>query len=103
MANGNEQANVKGWNINSAGITVIIGISAWALIAILGLNSKTDRIETSLPYIQQSVNDLKTQIGNLVTKPELEATKKEIQNDNLRFQNEILKAQHEKRISPSGY
>jgi len=93
--------------------SILIGICTALMLAVLGWggnwlgnkvvegNDKLTKIETALPFIQQTVNRLENQINNLVTKPELEATKQEIKNDNLKFQNEILRS-HNRRNPEKG-
>lgn len=83
-------------------------LGAIALAAIFWVGNKTQttsesvaKIETTLPYVTQSVGDLKTQIGALVTRAEMESRFAELAAKNAVLDARLMKLEYEKR-KPDG-
>lgn len=81
-------------------------LGAIALAVIFWVGSKTQstsevvaKIETTLPYMTQSVTDLKAQIAQLVTRSEVESRFSELAAKNAVLDARLMKLEYEKRRS----
>ncbi len=78
--------NSSGFNVNSIvtaiATAMILGVVGWFGSKSVDNNDKLTRMEISLPYLVQSISDLKVQINGLVTRAELDVKVNELKTDN---------------------
>lgn len=91
-----EDRKDRGLNFNT-----LVGIIALAAITWVGNKTTTTaetvtEIKTTMPYITQSVGDLKAQIGQLVTRSELDAKASDLNARMEILNTRLLKLEYEK-------
>lgn len=80
----------------------LLGAIALAVIFWVGNKTQTTsesvaKIETTLPYVTQSVGDLKAQISQLVTRAEMESRFADLQAKNAVLDARLMKLEYEKK------
>lgn len=88
-----------GFNMNSLVIAVatavILGVVGWFGTKSVDNNDKLTRLEVSLPYLVQSIADLKIQVAGLVTRGELDSRFNELKVENMKQSEDIRRLKHE--------
>lgn len=86
------------FNANSAIIGVctliIVGVLGWVGNTTQATSSAVTRIDTQLPYITRSVDDLKTQVSGLVTRAELDSRMKQSDDNNRALVKELVEGKN---------
>lgn len=94
-------ASTDGFNTNSivisVGTAIILGALAWVGNKSSDNNDKLTIIGASLPYLQTAINELKGQMGGMVTRPELDSKIAEIKIAISKLEIEIIKMQRDER------
>lgn len=89
----------NGVNVNSfimtVGTAIIMATLGWVGLKVVDSNDRLTALGASMPFLQQTVAELKVQITTLVTRPELESKISEIKVEQTKIQLELLKLRND--------
>lgn len=77
-------------NANSVLLAIVIAAIGWIGTKTSGNNDVLTEIKSQLPFVEQAVNDLKSQIGTLVSRAELDSRISELTAKNAALEKRIL-------------
>lgn len=85
------------FNFNTLIGLIALGALTWMGNKVVSSADVITKIETTLPYVTQSVTDLKTQISQLVTRSEMESRFSELAAKNAVLDARLMKLEYEKK------
>jgi hypothetical protein len=85
------------FNFNTLVGVIALATLGWLATKTAANNDSLTKIETTLPYMTQSVTDLKSQIAQLVTRAEVESRFSELAAKNALLDARLMKLEYEKR------
>lgn len=92
-----ERKKESQFNFNTVVSAVVLGVIMWVGNKTQNTSESVTKIETTLPYMTASVTELKTQIGQLVTRAEMEARFADMNQKNAAVEQRLMKLEYEKR------